>query len=100
MIEAKGATGWTNKQMKSKADRMIELFGKDGGKWPKVIPHYILMSPRPQRDLNLSSWQEWVKNGNEAYWLQLVMPDDLIKPTRCDKKGEVSIDGNYWKIKR
>jgi hypothetical protein len=29
LIEAKGVTGWTNKQMKSKADRLREIFGDD-----------------------------------------------------------------------
>jgi hypothetical protein len=34
LLEAKGATGWTNAQMQSKAARFADIFGQDGSRWP------------------------------------------------------------------
>lgn len=41
MIEAKAATGWTNKQTLSKADRLREMFVGDGGKYPNVSRVFV-----------------------------------------------------------
>ena len=35
LIEAKAATGWTNKQTLSKAERLQRIFGKDGARYPR-----------------------------------------------------------------
>lgn len=51
LVEAKATTGWTNGQMKSKAARLVEIFGEDGSKWAGVTPHFVLMSPRPPQRL-------------------------------------------------
>lgn len=58
IIEAKGVTGWTNKQMESKAERLKAYFGDEGGKWPSVTPHFVIVSPKkmPPNGLNLSRW--------------------------------------------
>ncbi len=46
MVEAKAATGWTNKQAASKAGRLARIFGQDGRRYPSIRPHYVLTSPR------------------------------------------------------
>lgn len=48
MIEAKAGTGWTNKQTLSKAKRLKRIFGADGAQYPRVNPHFGLMSSCPQ----------------------------------------------------
>ena len=54
LVEAKGATGWSNSQMQSKAKRLRQIFGSDGECYPGVVPHFCLLSPRPPQHLQAS----------------------------------------------
>jgi hypothetical protein len=55
-IEAKGVTSQSNSQLMSKADRLRQMFGDDGQRWPGVWPHFAIVSPgRPVR----VKWGEW-----------------------------------------
>ena len=65
LIEAKTETGWTNKQMLSKAKRLRRVFGEDGLLHPQVRPHFALMSPRPPQQLNIRKWPIWMTRGGE-----------------------------------
>ena len=99
LVEAKGATGWTNKQMHSKADRLTQIFGSDGNRYSGVIPHICLASPRPPRQLRANEWPRWMsKDDGSYYWLRLNFPEDRIRVTRCDGHGSQSAKGNYFKI--
>jgi hypothetical protein len=60
LIEAKGVTGWNNRQMTSKANRLREIFGEDGEGWQGVRPHFVIMSPAEPRKLNKSGWPKWM----------------------------------------
>jgi len=55
LIEKKAETGWRNKQMKSKVERLERIFGAGGKKYPRVKPHFGLISPRPPQQLTLAS---------------------------------------------
>ena len=99
MIEAKGATGWTNKQARSKAARLSRIFGRDGRRWPSVRPHFILASPRMPQQLELNGWSPWMKRSDGSpYWIEMPMPAGLFKTTRCDEKGYSDAEGTYWKV--
>jgi len=71
LIEAKGVTGWTNKQMASKVQRFEQILGADGKRWPCVVPHVLLLSPRRPQRLNVSAWPSWMTVGGEVPWCQL-----------------------------
>jgi len=43
LIEAKGVTNWTNRQMASKAKRLGDIFGEQGSRWAGVAPHFVIM---------------------------------------------------------
>jgi hypothetical protein len=47
LVEAKGATSWSNAQLNSKLGRMKTIFDPDA-KWSRsdVQPHLVLISPR------------------------------------------------------
>ena len=45
LIEAKADTGWTNKQLKSKAERLRRIFGGHSCNTELVKPHFVPMSP-------------------------------------------------------
>ena len=96
LVEAKGATGWTNRQMRSKADRLSEIFGSEGNRYPGVQPHICLMSSRrPSQRLETRNWPAWMRKDD---WLALDFPKDRKKVTRCDVGGEPSVDGTHFCI--
>jgi len=79
LIEAKADTGWTNKQVASKEERLsLILDGRSN-----VKPHYILMSPRKSERLNADRW----------HWLELPLDKGLLKVTRCDENKMPSRNG-------
>lgn len=89
-LEAKGVTGWSNKQMDSKSARFKEILGQTASKW-QIVPHFFLLSPRKPENLNVkSAWK----------WVELNIPlKDLEKVVKCDESGKAKKDGAYWKIK-
>ena len=99
MIEAKGATGWTNKQARSKAARLTKLFGRDGKRWPSFRPHFVLASPRRPQLLDLKVWPAWMKRPDGSpYWIEMSMPTGLIKTTRCDENSTADANGAFWTV--
>jgi len=98
LIEAKGETSWTNKQLKSKAERFEKIFGNDGNNWEGVKPYFLIMSPRPSRNLTTNTLPEWMLHQGKLNWLQLEIPNNLVKVIRCDQNLRPSIDGMFWKI--
>lgn len=98
LIEAKGVGGWTNKQLKSKANRFEQIFGNIGHKWPGVKPHFILMSPKQSFGLITSEWPQWMAPEGSVKWIELTIPRDLISVTRCTSPGQKSENGEYWTI--
>ena len=98
LIEAKGETSWTNKQFKSKAERLEKIFGKNGDNWNNVKPYFLIMSPRPSKKLNVNDLPDWMLKNDKLVWVQLDITSDLVKVIRCDESRSPSINGNYWKI--
>ena len=98
MIEAKAATGWTNKQTLSKADRLRGMFGEEGKKYPDVKPSFCLTSPRPPQLLDSKKWPSWMAPGGQPIWLELQVPAGRRRITRCDQAGKSSADGNFFRV--
>ena len=99
LLEAKGATGWTNAQMDSKASRMEQIFGAEGNIYHDVKPHFCLSSPRPPQHLRAESWPSWMRQKDGSYiWLKLNFPEDTRMVTRCDADGKSSAEGSFFRI--
>lgn len=98
MLEAKVDTGWTNKQMNSKANRFTKLFGADGKKWDNVMPHFIIASPNEPIHLKTEDWPDWMKPNGYIKWLKLILPP-FVRVIRCDEQGKITEDGKYWTVK-
>ena len=99
MLEAKGATRWANKQARSKAARLIRIFGRDGKRWPSIRPHFVITSPRKPLHLDLSVWPSWMKRSDgTAYWIEMPMQGGLVKTTRCDRDGHPDAKGTFWTV--
>jgi hypothetical protein len=98
LIEAKGVTGWTNKQMTSKAERLTAIFGEGGKKWPEVKPHFVLMSKSEPVKLETNNWPRWMmRQDNKVAHIELIIPNDLLGVSRCDEDGNERKDGQSWK---
>ncbi len=101
LAEAKGVTGWKNDQMQSKADRLRVIFGPDGERYPGVVPHFCLLSPRIPQQLKTENWPRWMTKDDGSYcWLELKIPKGRVKVTRCDADGKASVSGDHFRIIR
>ncbi len=101
MLEAKVATGFTNKQTGSKADRLGDIFGSRGDNYPGVVPYFALWSPlskRPTTRLDCRKWPDWMTREGRPIWIELPVPQALVKVTRCDADGNKNRAGGRWKI--
>ena len=97
LIEAKAATGWTNKQTLSKAGRLERIFGTGGARYPNVKPHFGLMSPRPPRRLESNLWPGWMTRDGKEIWFELKLPAGRRRVTRCDSEGKPSAVGEFFR---
>jgi len=98
LLEAKGVTGWTNKQMTSKAARFKDIFGEHGQVWPEIAPHFALLSPRPPQRLDTTAWPAWMLRDGRAPWIELPIRQDLKRVTRCTADGIITASGRHWKV--
>ena len=96
LLEAKGVTSWTNRQMKLKADRLGAIFGPDGRRFEFVVPHFALISPRQPERLKIGQWPAWMRPGNRVPWIHLPIPRGLRRLSRCDEQGRPDQHGAYW----
>jgi hypothetical protein len=97
LIEAKAYTGWSNKQLQSKADRLGAIFGPEGDHWgAQVRPHLVLAGPKPSKGLITDDWPAWMRSP-----LTINLPGPLeprSAVTRCDGSGTPSVLGNHVRI--
>jgi len=99
LLEAKGVTGWSNKQMRSKANRLQAIFEEPRDRWlEKVKPHFAIVSPRRPRHLDESKWPKWMQLGNQLHWIELRIPDDLLSISRCNNSGKPDKNGTFWTV--
>jgi hypothetical protein len=109
MIEAKATTGWKNKQLNLKSDRLKHIFGEYGNNYPKVEPHFIVISPNKpnylasdkNKGIDISQYPDWMKqNSDNLFWMKLEIPDNILTVTRCEceEKTKSSEDGECFKI--
>lgn len=98
LVEAKGVSNWTNKQLKYKADSLRTIFGDNGDKWRNVVVHFIIASPSKPQKLDVTSWPSWMISNGDCQWMKLELPEKLLKIARCDEGGNVNKEGSHWKI--
>lgn len=100
LLEAKAATGWGNRQLQSKADRLRAIFGARGDAFPEAVPQFALLSPRRPVRLDTATWPEWMRQGGEPVWLELPMPRNRRRVTRTDERGRPAADGSHFTVTR
>ncbi len=100
LIEAKAESGWNNKQLGSKADKLKAIFGYNSNLWKNVKPYLLIASPRKPVHLQVDALPTYLQRSMEDIWFQLNIPERLIKITRCDETGKPSIIGSKWKVEQ
>lgn len=99
MIEAKGVTGFSNSQLKSKRERFKDIFGNTGDSFPGVIPHFAIVSPRKPSRLSTDDWPSWMIGDMGVPWIKLTtIPTGLEKVSRCNQEGKTEAQGQYWTV--
>ena len=101
LVEAKGVTSHSNKQVTSKATKLGTLFGQDGTAQAGVVPHLVLASPTEPLRLRTEGFPDWCLRADHTIrWVELTVPNTLIQPVRCDESGKVTKLGSHWKYQR
>ena len=98
LLEAKGVTGFTNLQLQSKIRRFKDIFSDEGNRYPGVIPHFVLISPKKPVNIQTDKWPSWLLPDGEISWIEMALPKGLKRITRCDERGHVNAEGQWWKI--
>ena len=100
LIEAKAESGWTNKQLSSKAEKFKSIFGFNNCVWENVRPYFLITSPRKPTNLRVDALPIYLQGSMDDICFKLCMPDYLVKITRCNENGKLSISGTKWKVER
>jgi hypothetical protein len=98
LLEAKGYTGWTTKQLKHKCARLRGIFGETGTEFGGVVPSWVFVSPTPPPHLDWAPWMLGPDNRGPRH-LSLPQPSDhKFAIARCDEMGKKAREGGYWQI--
>lgn len=106
LIEAKGDTPWSNKQLNEKVNkRLVSIFGENCERYQSLKMHFVLMSPEESGKLErtkapTSTWPSWMLNQKtqRPQFVPMEMGKGLVRVTRCDKDLKQSATGDFWKV--
>ena len=99
LVEAKGDTAWSNKQMSLKTDRLKHIFAEGRPGRDAVEPHFVIMSPKESKNENFKATLDGMNlSGNGPVWLPLPLPNGLVKATRCDRSGADNASGDRIRL--
>ena len=98
LVEAKVEIGWTNKQLRSKAERLASIFEQGRLGADLATPHFVLVSPSESAGIKTDSWPDWMTSRGKPIWMKLPRPHGLRKVTRCTAEEVRSARGHYLRI--
>lgn len=97
LLEAKGFTGWTNKQMSSKAARLAAIF--EGEIADKFDVHFVLCGPSPSKGLDTSTWPAWMRRGDRVHFQAIPDPGPRWYVQRCNIAGDPQrVNPTHWRL--
>lgn len=92
LIEAKGYTGWSNKQMASKAARLAAVCNEEVR--ASVDVHFVLAGPKASAGLDTSVLPPWMKLEERVHFLEIDEPGPRWGVRRSDPEDKTDSDGN------
>lgn len=100
LVEAKAHTGWTNKQMRSKAARLQAIFGDGGTRYRDVTPHFALTSFAASKKLTTTGWPEWMLTEGGVAHVELMKPEvPRLMVGEVDEAGAPKAGGGFFGIR-
>lgn len=72
LVEAKGFTGWSNKQMASKAARLQAICTR--AVLDEIDVQFVLVGPSESKGLIVMDWPEWMRKENRVHFLPIADP--------------------------
>ena len=69
--------------------------------FPHLRPHFIILSPHDPH-ISTEHWPAWMRKegSDEAHWVRMPAPNNLLKVTRCDERAIRSAVGGWWKVEQ
>ncbi len=99
LLEAKAETGWTNKQLDSKVERLRAIFGDDGLKVPGLSATFCLTSPGDTLGLDYTKWPDWTLRNRRHLFLPLPVNSGRRTVFGADASGKPSKDRLFWHVR-
>ncbi|WP_130014794.1 hypothetical protein [Serinicoccus sediminis] len=97
LVEAKAFTGWTNKQMQGKIDRLAAIFGGDLASAFDV--HFVMAGPKASKGLKTQHWPAWTGSEDRRHFLSIPDPGARYAVQRCTETGKPTSKGpTHWRI--
>lgn len=97
LLEAKGFTGWTNKQLLSKVTRLGEIF--DEQLRGVIDVHFVLVGPKYSHGVDTSGWPRWLLTERRYHFLTIPSPGDRFAVQRCLADGTATREGwTHWQV--
>ena len=98
LVEAKGYTGWSNKQMASKAARLKAIFPDRLEE--KFDDHFVLAGPKESKGLMTNDWPEWMRRDGRVHFAAIPDPGDRMAVQRCTCEGDPSDSKppTHWRL--
>ena len=99
LVEAKGVTAHSNKQVASKLQKLRFLLGPDGKRISGIEVSFVLVSPKRPKRLQTNDVPTWALHNSMFRWVYLPVASDLVAPTRCNADGVIGRNpGDHMKL--
>jgi len=95
LIEAKGFSGWSNKVMHHKAQRLGVIC--DERVRQTVDVHFVLAGHTPTQGLDCTEWPAWMSQEGRLHFLTITPPEQRWAVQRVTSNGEASKQGKQWR---
>jgi hypothetical protein len=99
LVEAKGVTGWSNSQARSKMARISAIADRANEIGVPIEWRFVMASPRQPTQIDTDGWPSWaLKIDGTPMWVPLSIPTSLVKTQRCNEHGVASQSGSHWQL--
>lgn len=99
MIEAKGATGFLNRQLASKVARLTTMFEDPAVATLPLEPRFAIASPTEPRRIRTGHWRTWMLRANgKPWWLEMPFAQNAWVVSRCDPHGTPTARATHWLV--
>lgn len=96
LIEAKGFTAWSNRQMTSKLRRLNRILD-DAQPAADIVFHLVLTSFAAPTKLH-AEWGGWANQAGVPAWVPLAKPSGRLRIAECDGSGILKQNGQHVRL--